>query len=342
MNSKIDGIAIKDGYTFWYDVSVVDDHIFQYLCNKFPNGLVVPEFCEIDYFVLQQNLPVEIQSTMLKPSLTPAHSGFEKTIRQQLEQNINNYGKCWFFFDSEYLRYLQTDIEKNISINYDWFYKLMREEKLKVFTVSHDGKIEERNTKEFEFIRKFSSTCVLEENEDERVLQRNKSKIMYNILKGMNIKSEDMVKLRNKLLQIKKENNLKGTFWQFTSFIDDETERSICNIYRMLGGELTTINRALDCKIDECDNDRDKSMVLWYLDVLGITEITWGGKGQNSLRRVVDKSNDFQHFPGYVRNKDKWNYLKDGKMNLTKRQLNAIIRNKINPLDWKKLASAGW
>jgi hypothetical protein len=110
----------------------------------------------------------------------------------------------------------------------------------------------------------------------------------------------------------------------------------------MLGGELTTINRALDCKIDECDNDRDKSMVLWYLDVLGITEITWGGKGQNSLRRVVDKSNDFQHFPGYVRNKDKWNYLKDGKMNLTKRQLNAIIRNKINPLDWKKLASAGW
>jgi len=173
-------------------------------------------------------------------------------------------------------------------------------------------------------------------------LQRNKSKIMYNILKGMNIKSEDTVKLRNKLLQIKKENNLKGTFWQFTSFIDDETERSICNIYRMLGGELPIINRALDCKIDDCDNDRDKRMALWYLDVLGITELTWGGSGQKTLRRVVDKNNGCQYFPGYIRNKDKWNYLKDGKMNLTKRQLEAIIRNKINPLDWKKLVSAGW
>ncbi len=339
MNNKADGIATKNGYTFWYDASLVDDYIFKYLSNKFPNGLIIPEFCLIDHFVLEQNLPIEIQSTMLKSTLTPAHSAFEKTIRQQLEQNINNYGKCWFFFDSEYLRYLQNDIEKNISINYDWFYKLMKEEKLKVFTVSYDGKIEEKTTKEFEFIRKFSSTCILEEQKDERILQRNKSKMMYNLLKGMNIKSEDILILRNKLLQRKKEENLKGTFYQFSRFIDDPFEKSICNIYRILGGELDTVNTALDCNI--VGNDQKNRMSLWFFDVLGITEQTWGGQ-QNTLRKFVDKNNECQFFPGYIRNKDKWDYLKESRMNLTKRQLEAIIRNKINPLDWKKLVHAGW
>lgn len=342
MNNKIDGIVIKNGYTFWYNVSVVDDYIFEYLSKKFPNGLIIPEFCLIDYFVLEQDLPIEIQSTLLRPTITPAHANFEKTIRQQLEQNINNYGKCWFFFDSEYLRYLQNDIEKNISINYDWLYKLMKDEKLKVFTISYDGKIEERNTKEFEFIRKFSSTCILEENQDERILQRNKSKIMYNILKDMDIKSGDIVRLRNKLLQIKREKNLKGTFWQFSRYIEDSSEKSICNIYRMLGGELDIINRALDCKIvDNDDNDRDNRMTIWYFDVLGLTEQTRGGQ-QKTLRRFVDKDNVGQYFPGYIRNKDKWNYLKESKMNLTKRQLDAIMRSKINPLDWKKLIASGW
>lgn len=85
MNNKIDGIVIKNGYTFWYNVSIVDDYIFEYLSKKFPNGLIIPEFCLIDYFVLEQDLPIEIQSTLLKPTITPAHANFEKTIRQQLE-----------------------------------------------------------------------------------------------------------------------------------------------------------------------------------------------------------------------------------------------------------------
>lgn len=339
--TEVDGIAKKGEYTFWYNMSIVNDYIFEYISNKFPNGLIVPEFCLIDYFVLEKDLPIEIQSTLLKPTITPAHANFEKTIRPQLEQNINNYGKCWFFFDSEYLRYLQNDIEKNISVNYDWFYKLMKDEKLKVFTVSYDGKIEERNTKEFEFIRKFSSTCKLEENNDERILQRNKSKIMYNILKGMDIKSEDIIRLRNKLLQIKKEKNLKGTFYQFSSYIEDFSEKSICNIYRMIGGELDIVNRALDCKIEDNDINRHERMTIWYFDVLSLTEQIGGGQ-QKTIRRFIDKNNICQYLPGYIRNKDKWDYLKKSKMNLNKRQLDAIMRGKINPLDWKKLINAGW
>lgn len=337
---ETNGIVRKNGYIFWHNVSVVENYIFEYISKEFPNGLIIPEFCLIDYFVLEKDLPVEIQSTLLKPTLTPAHANFEKVIRQQLEQNIKTYNRCWFFFDSEYLRYLQNEIEKNISINFDWFYKLMKDEKLKVFTCSFDGKIEERNVKEFEFIRKFSSTCSLEDNRDERILQRNKSKIMYNLLKDMNIKSEDIIRLRNKLLQIRREKNLKGTFWQFSSYIEDDSERTICNIYRMLGGELEIVNRALDCKVED-NISRQEQMIIWYFDVLGLTYQIGGGQ-QKTLRRFVDKDNVSRYFPGYIRNKDKWNYLKESKMNLTKRQLDAIVRGKINPLEWKKLISAGW
>ena len=344
------GIVRNKGYIFWTNVCITDNFIFEFIKNKFPNGLVLPEFCMIDWFVLEKDLPIEIQSTMLKPSGTPAHAAFEKSIRTQLEQNIKNYEKCWFFFDSEYLRYLQNDIEKNISINYDWFYKLMEEGKLIVFTCSFDGKIKETTTKEFEFIKKYSSTCITEENQDSRTMQRNKSKIAYNILKNKGIKSDDMVKLRNKLLQIKYEKNLKGTFYQFGKYLENQEDKSICNIYRMLGGELEIINKALDCKIDEnnkaldCkidENNRDNRMTIYFFDVLGLTEQMWGGQ-QHTIRRFTDKDNICQYFTGYLRNKDKQDYLKESKMNLTKRQLDAIIRGKINPLDWKKLINGGW
>lgn len=336
----IEGIVKKNGYVFWNNVSLVDNYIFEYLKSIFPNGLILPEFCLIDWFVLEENLPIEIQSTLLKSTGTPAHANFEKSIRQQLEQNIKNYEKCWFFFDSEYLRYLQNDIEKNISVNYDWFYKLMKDEKLKVFTCSYNGKIEEKNAKEFEFIRKFSSTCELEYSQDSRIIQRNKSKIANNAFKNMNIKSEDIVKLRNNMLRIKNEENLKGTFYQFSRFIENPIEKSICNIYRILGGELEIINRALDCKIVNNDSG-ENNRLLWYFDTLGLTEQTWRSQ-QKTLRRFVDKDNIVQYLPGYTRNKEKWDYLKESKMNLTKRQLDAIMRGEINPLNWKKLIDGGW
>lgn len=334
---QIDGISEKDGYIFWNKVSVVDNYIFEFIKNKFPNGLVIPEFCLIDWFVLEKDLPVEIQSTMLKPTGTPAHANFEKAIRTQLEQNIINYGKCWFFFDSEYLRYLQNDIEKNISINYDWFYKLMKEKKLVVFTCSYDGQIEERTTKEFEFIRKYSSTRVIEENQDSRIIQRNKSKIAYNILNNKGIKSDDIAKLRTELLQIKNEKKLKGTFYSFGKYIENPEDKSICHIYRILGGELEIINISLDCSFGNNDNQR----IIYYFDILGLTEQIWGGQ-QNTIRQFTDKYDICQYFPGYIRNKDKWDYLKESRMNLNRKQLNAIISGKINPLDWKKLINGGW
>lgn len=137
-------IARKDDYIFWKNVRMTNDHIFEFIKNKFPNSLILPEFNMIDWFVIDENLPIEIQSTIVDRDGIPRHAHFENAIRQQLEQNIINYGTCWFFFDEYYLKYLQKDIGKTVSINYDWLYKLLQEEKLKIFTVTHDGKIDEK------------------------------------------------------------------------------------------------------------------------------------------------------------------------------------------------------
>ncbi len=86
------------------------------------------------------------------------YSRWEGNIREQIEQNIINHGRWWFFFDSELLRCTQNS-GKQTSINMDWFRKFMKEEKLMVFTVNHDGNIKEKDYKDFDFLSEISQTC---------------------------------------------------------------------------------------------------------------------------------------------------------------------------------------
>lgn len=80
------------------------------------------EFNRIDFIVLGGNLPVEVQSTPAGSSISEEwiqHSSLEKLIEKQIRENIDKYGKCWFFFDSEYFRYLQNDTVRGMKINLD-------------------------------------------------------------------------------------------------------------------------------------------------------------------------------------------------------------------------------
>lgn len=339
-NKQIDGIYKKNDYIFWNKVSVIDNYILEFLKNKFPNSLILPEFTMIDWFVLNENLPIEIQSTIIKSIGSPAHSAFEDHIRQQIEQNIKNYEKCWFFFDSEYLRYLQNDIERNISINYDWLYKLLKCEKLKIFTCSYDGNIVERTCEDFGFIKKFSSTCELGDNDDHRILQKNKSIILLNVFNGNLISTDDVVKVRQKLLEIKQKNEIrKGAFYNFIKYTESGTkEKTICYIYKLMGN-LERVNMGLNCNIEK--QDVSQNSVIFDFDTLSLTEQLYGGQ-QSTIRQFVDKNNICQYFPGYLRNKEKWDFIKNSKIKLNRRQLNAIITGKINPLDWNKLIDGGW
>lgn len=335
------GILRKNGYAWWYDVRVVDNYIFEFIKNKFPKSLILPEFDQIDWFVIDENLPIEIQSTITHLRVTgsrdnsPLHSEFENKIRRQLEQNIINYDKCWFFFDTDYLKYLQNDLFKNASINLDWFYKFIKDEKLKVFTCSYDGKIEEKSCKDFNFILKFSSTCRLSEEQDSRILQRNKAKIANNVFKYYEITTEEMIELRIKFN--KRDNNEinDGDLRRWLLRKErNEREKMIGNIYTSLVS-LDIINIGFGCKIVNVSD------VSPYFNYLGLTEKLYGNN-QNVIKRFIDKHNISQYFPEYIRNKEKWDYLKESNMKINVRQFAAILTGKVNPLDWKKLKNNGW
>lgn len=338
-NDKKFGLAKKYDYIFWHDESIVDDYIHKFLKSKFPGCLIIPEFTMIDWFVIDENLPIEIQSTIIKVGVTPAHSYFENKIRQSLEQNISIYGKCWFFFDDAYLRYLQNDIEKNISINLDWLYKLIKANKIRIFTVTYDGKIEEKKHEDFEFIGKFSGTCILGECQDSRILQKNKALIFNNVLKSNDITSDEIIILRKRLLNIKHDQKLsRGAFYNFGKYCDSDKDKLICKIYKSMG-DLELINKGLDCNYIE--ENVVPTHVLYYFDLLGLTEYLYGAN-KYMIRRFIDIDNISTYFPGYLRNKEKWDYLKDSKTKLNTGQLYAIIARKVNPLDWKKLIHVGW
>lgn len=332
---QTNGIIKKNGYTFWSNVSIVDEYIFEFIRNKFPDSLILPEFNRVDWTVIDKNLPIEIQSTIISKEMTMSHVQFEEHIRQQLEQNIKTSGRCWFFFDAEYLRYLQNTAGGCISINFDWFYRLIKGDELKVFTVTHDGNIEEKSYKDFGFIKKLSRTCELGIDDDSRILERNLLKITANIFNYYEITTEEMRKFRKQF------NERNDTKYHFRDWLrrdgSSDREKMICDIYRSLFS-LNMINIGFDCKVPD---DKNVSNTTVRFSQLGLTERLYG-RNQDVIKRFVDLPDISQYFPGYIRNKEKWDYLKKSMINLNSKRFNAIVTGKVNPLDWKNLINGGW
>lgn len=336
MYEEINGIVRKNEYIFWKDVSVTYDYIFNFLYNKFQNAIIIPEFDNVDLFIIDENLPVEIQSTTIhsRDSL-PVHSQFEDKIQRQLTQNIVNYGRCWFFFDENYLKYFQNDIAKNSSINLDWFYKFIKDDKLTVFTCSYDGNIIERTIKDFGFIARYSNTCKLAEESDSRILTRNKAKIIKNVFNYYGITTQEIIDIRH---SFKERNRDKDPSYLVSWLLRKERnvrEKNIGNIY-MAMHSLDTINAGFGCNIDNPSDD-----VSHYLNILGLIERI-EGNNQNATRRFTNKMDIAKYFPEYIRNKEKWDFLIDSKTKINIRQYSAILSGKINPLDWKRLIYGGW
>lgn len=336
---NIIGIVNYKDYIFWTNAPVVDDFVFDFLDTNFPESLIIPEFNNIDWFIMSENLPVEIQSTRITSSGTPAHSNFENAIRQQLEQNIKTYGRCWFFMDSEYLRYLQLVAGRNISMNMDWFYKLVKEEKLIVFTISYDGIIESKTYNSFDWISKLSSTCILSEDQDSRILERNKSKIAVNIFNNIGATSEELRTLR-KLFDGRGSDAVHGRSfpkWLRHKQGANNREKLLGSVYIAIGS-LNSVNDCLGCNT----SDYIAGYAVGHLNDLGLTEVLYGTH-RSVIKIYVDIYNIAQFCPGYLKNKEKWDYLKESKMKLNVRQLNAIFTGRVNPLNWKKLStSGGW
>lgn len=118
---ETDGIYRYKGYTFWTKAYVVYEHVYNFLAEIFPNSEdhIVQEINRIDMLIMTKSdeIPVEIQSTIIaggfKDNKLPSIAHFENVIRKQIEENINIYNKCWFFFDDELFRYIINDLTDN-------------------------------------------------------------------------------------------------------------------------------------------------------------------------------------------------------------------------------------
>lgn len=310
-NKKIDNlngfIEVKYGnetYKSW-KVEFIRSFIYKFIKEKYPDSLIIHELNKIDLVIIdkktENQIPVEIQKSTIAKSGNNyifKHSPFEQLIRKQIEDNIENYELCWFFFDSEYHRYLQSDsIRKYISIDLTWLVKLMKEVKLKVFTIKYDGFVKELTTKDFDFLKNISQTCVIGYDNDERVLNRNKLKIYSNEAFGYKFTQKEIDTFYTEISNTNHENDKGLSCAKFFEKYGNDR----CKLYGKLLhsiGNLNRINKMLDMDGNNLSAKEDSVC-------LGIFKVN-GTFGKGNLVEFVDKFGICKYFPGYLRNKEQW------------------------------------
>lgn len=311
-------------YKTW-TVELILPLVTKFLKGLYPDSLIVRGLTDIVVFDRKTKdiVPTEIQKSTIKNTkhgnkFTIAE--FEDKIRRQLEDNIENYDKCWFFFDSEYLRFLQSgNVGKKASINLIWLVKLMREEKLKVFAIKHNGEVKELTSKDFGFLKDMSQTCPISCDSDERILNRNKLKIKQNVLFGYNFTQQE-------IYQFESEFDNRGNSKFISSqdyFMNNNNER--CKLYgRTLHSfnNLSNINDTLSCIID-------KNPYTHYGIILGLFhQNNFYGFNDDSRIQFIDKFNVAQYFPGYLRNKEMWDYCKNKQRIFTIPEFRGIVEGR--------------
>jgi len=327
-NITINGIK----YTVWTYANVVRKYVREDLKKRFPGRIIAREINSIDYTIPELNLPVEIQATIV--AHVPAHikySAWENSIRKQIEQNIISSGRCLFYFDSELLRAMQNaateSYNTNISINMDWFRKYIKEEKLQVLTISHDGIVNPKEYKDFDFLAKISQTCPIAAEEDDLMLNRNKMKMYANVVKGYGFTPEEIEKIEDNFEKYCHENycriNKDDKMYNFRTFLlknGDERSKLYGQILYALD-DLSRINNILCRKIDPSTY---KDFRKYTAKILGIFDIS--GKGSYSIVKFIDKFDICKYFPGYLRNREIWE--KSRRFGLNTRQFENVITGK--------------
>ena len=303
LSSGIVEVKYSNGeiYKTW-KVEFIKPHIIKYLKKIYPNSLIVPEVNKIDLAIfditLNDQIPVEIQKTPINSSGF-GNSRFEDMLRRQIEDNIENYNKCLLFFDSEYLRYLQSEnVGKTTSINMTWIVNLIRETTLKAFSIKYDGTVKELTTKDFDFLKYISQKCIIGYDNDDRILNRNKLKICYNVLIGNNFSQEEIDNFFSEYQNsnYKKEN---GSTYYFR-----RNSNKRCSLYGHIYDATRCLNSINNCLDMNSDNPNDKLHAI----SLGIFEVI-GNNASGSIghtAKFIDKFDICKYFPGYLRQEKHW------------------------------------
>jgi len=185
----------------------------------------------------------------------------------------------------------------------DWLYRLWKSEIVKLFTVTYNGLIEELSNNDWKFLTKMSQTCKISKNSDHRILEKNKVNIYYNILKILRFTTEEINIIYNSYIK----NKEKST--NFEKYLRRKGCTNRESIYGNIMYGITynvMINDALSCSLENIDTH-----IVFYGVVLGIFERNEVSSGSQILSiRFSDKYNIAKYFPGYIRNKEMWDYLK--------------------------------
>lgn len=330
VKTTINGIE----YNFWIHAKVVRRYVRDDLKKRFPGKIIAREMNSIDYTIPELNLPVEIQATRAY-NLGIHYSGWENEIRKQIEQNIINSGRCLFYFDSELLKAMRN-AKKNISINMDWFRTYIKEKKLEVFVINHNGIIESKGYKDFDFIANMSQTCSIASETDDMILNKNKMKVYSNVANGYGFTSEDVEKIENCYEKLSNKEDVDN----FRSFLLKNSNERIKLYGQILHAldDLSKINKIL-CR--NIDIRTFKDFRKHTAKVLGIFDTS--GKGSYVITRFVDRFDICKHFPGYLRNKEIWG--KSRRFSLNARQFENIVTGKtdvIRSFDLQKEIEDSW
>ena len=301
-------VEVKKGneiYRTW-KVKFIRPLIIKFLKELYPDSLIVREVNKIDITLFDNQteiiIPIEIQKVPTIKNKAFGHAEFEQKIRKQVEDNIENYGKCWLFIDLEYLRFLQSgDVKNNTSIDMTWLVKYMKENKLEVFAIKYDGTVTKLTTKDFDFLKEMSQICTFGHENDERILNRNKLKIFRNVVLGNSFDQkeiDDFYKSFNKRI----EKNIQNSA---SFFIKYGNER--CKLYGYISqaiGDLKNTNSILNMN---CLDIKHKQSILY----LGIFDVVHSyGNCKGNIINFIDKFDICKYFPGYLRNKEQWDGYK--------------------------------
>lgn len=281
---------------FWYPRDVAK-LVVENLKKQFPGHTILSELFKIDHFVLEANIPVEVQRTPVnnrdKGGIIP--SIWINVTRRQLEWNINMYGTCWLYFDRKFLIYLQKGMARNNVSDFRWLYDYLKDGKVKLFTIDTDngGKIDVVSEKDFTFLRA----------DEDIQLEINRSQIVKAVLRktGFIREAEDIY---NRYISEKSGNPLRFKEWLLRQERTQREREYIGILFAF--NNIYLINDAFNCKAD----DKRKSQALQYGITLGLFQRN-GRKG--NMISLIDKYNVGHFFPGYFNsdnNKKFWDYLR--------------------------------
>lgn len=278
-------------YVFWNKAEIVLPSVYEYLKSNFPAELILSEFNHIDFVVLGENLPVEVQSTIIygnskndKKSIGSSY--FEQMIEKQIKQNIERYGRCWFFFDSEFLRYLHTNISKANRLDLRWLIAYIRDNKLKVFVVDCKGEIKPVTINDLEIIVDSVTYDKFDDNE---------ISIFSQVLSGNRYTSNEIRSYWNN----KKLSQDKGAFVTWLRKKDQpEKEKRLGYILQTISGFLLEVDHLF------AREEVDWNCALSSASFLGILNYE---KGYWCLEDYYDVA---KYFPSYNKHIYFWDNLK--------------------------------